>query len=144
MSLPCFFVDDGNFQFLADCRPEVVYRSDQEGQQSFNRPMRPPPSTTRSLNAIDLEQNPSYFQLKNSNTAASTAALIEEDDGQRTLEKSADWLVKRSREDLMGLDDIYDGEDTFTLSYEETSYVTMHGSETESTLQSSGAYESML
>ena len=126
-----------------------LFLSDRGGlnqlRQSFHRVLGMQPRTTvhtsSPLSSLDLQPNPSY--LENSRNTAllqsrpyQASPLLE---AQRQVQKPEPCRRDITRQE----EDAFPDQGSIT-SYEDNSYVIMRSSGTNSTYQSSGAYESML
>lgn len=127
-----YIIADGQSEGKGDTRNQT--------RQSYRRAMLPVPSSGRivsSLSSVDLQVNPSY--QPNSRARSKTPLGVGEI--QRMMIHQPD----PSRQDITRQDpeELCCYEDSIA-SYEDNSYVIMTSTETNGTLQSSGAYESML
>ena len=125
-----------------------LFLSDRGGlnqlRQSFHRVLGLQPRntahTSSPLSSLDLQPNPSYLEnsrntaLLQSRTCQASPLL----EAQRQVQKP-----EPCRRDITRQEDMFPNQGSIT-SYEDSSYVIMRSSGTNSTYQSSGAYESML
>ena len=113
-------------------------------RQSFHRVLRsqqrPTPHNNSPLSSLDLQPNPSYLENSRNTTLLQSktcraSPLLET---QRQIQKP-----DPCRQDITRQEDVFSNGGSI-VSYEDNSYIIMRSSGTNSTYQSSGAYESML